>query len=47
MKIELMGVLQTVVMVIVAFLGAVIITKTLSKWLQWDKKQEEISQEEE
>ena len=46
MKIELMSVLQTVVMVIAAFLGAIIITKTLSKWLKWDKRQEDASKEE-
>jgi len=38
MKIELMQVLYTVVMVILAFLAAVVVTKTLSKWLKLDEK---------
>ncbi len=38
MKIELMHVLYTVVMVILAFLAAVVVTKTLSKWLKLDEK---------
>jgi NhaP-type Na+/H+ or K+/H+ antiporter len=38
MKIDLIQVLYTVVMVIIAFLGAIIITKTLSKWLKLDEK---------
>ncbi|SFZ98984.1 hypothetical protein MNB_SV-5-898 [hydrothermal vent metagenome] len=38
MNIDLMQTLYTVVMVIVAFLGAVIITKTISKYLKLDDK---------
>ena len=38
MKIELAQVLYTVIMVILAFLGAIVITKTLSKWLKLDEK---------
>jgi len=37
-KIELAQVLYTVIMVILAFLGAIVITKTLSKWLKLDEK---------
>jgi len=40
MKIDLMQILYTVVMVILAFLGAVVVTKTLSKWLKLDAKEE-------
>ena len=38
MKIELGHILYTVIMVVIAFLGAVIVTKTLSKWLKLDEK---------
>jgi len=38
MKIALGQILYTVIMVIVAFLGAVIVTKNLSKWLKLDEK---------
>ncbi len=41
MKIELGQILYTVIMVIIAFLGAVIVTKTLSKWLKLDEKSED------
>lgn len=41
MKIELGQILYTVIMVIIAFLGAVIVTKTLSKWLKLDEKPED------
>ncbi len=41
MKIELGHILYTVIMVIIAFLGAVIVTKTLSKWLKLGKKEDE------
>jgi ammonia channel protein AmtB len=40
MKIDLIQVLYTVVMVIIAFLGAIIITKTLSKWLKLEPEEE-------
>ncbi len=36
MKVELGHILYTVVMVILAFLGAVIITKTIAKWFKLD-----------
>jgi NhaP-type Na+/H+ or K+/H+ antiporter len=38
MKIDLLQVLYTVMMVIMAFLGAIVVTKTLSKWLKLDEK---------
>jgi len=38
MKIDLLHVLYTVVMVILAFLAAVVATKSLSKWLKLDKR---------
>ena len=38
MKIDLMQILYTVIMVILAFLAAVVVTKTLSKWLKLDEK---------
>ena len=41
MKIELMQVLYTVVMVILAFLAAIVITKTLSKWLKLEAEEED------
>jgi len=44
MKIDLLQILYTVIMVILAFLSAVIITKTLSKYLKLD---EEIDKKEE
>ena len=37
MKIALMDILQTVILVIGAFLGAIIITKTLAKWMKWSE----------
>jgi ammonia channel protein AmtB len=40
MKIDLIQVLYTVVMVIIVFLGAIIITKTLSKWLKLEPEEE-------
>lgn len=40
MKIELMQVLYTVIMVILAFLAAIVITKTLSKWLKLEDEEE-------
>jgi len=46
MKIELMQVLYTVVMVILAFWAAVVVTKTLSKWLKLNEKVQEQSEEE-
>ena len=42
MTINLMQILYTVVMVILAFLAAVVITKTLSKWLKLDEKDEAV-----
>ncbi len=39
MKVALGDILYTVIMVILAFLGAVIVTKTLSKWLKLDEKE--------
>ena len=41
MKIGLEQIFYTVIMVIVAFLGAVIVTNTLSKWLKLDGKTED------
>ena len=41
MKVALGDILYTVILVIIAFLGAVIITKTLSKWLKLEKKEDE------
>jgi ammonia channel protein AmtB len=41
MKIDLLQVLYTVTMVIIAFLGAIIVTKTLSKWLKLDAEEEQ------
>ncbi len=41
MKIDLIQILYTVVMVILAFLAAVAVTKTLSKWLKLDEKEDE------
>jgi len=41
MKIDLLEILYTVVMVILAFLAAVVVTKTLSKYLKLDDKIEE------
>ena len=38
MKIDLLQVLYTVLMVILAFLSAVVVTKTLSKYFNLDKK---------
>jgi hypothetical protein len=38
MKIDLLQVLYTVIMVILAFLGAIVVTKTLSKWMKLDEK---------
>ena len=46
MKIELMQVLYTVVMVILAFLAAIVITKTLSKWLKLEPENEDEREEE-
>jgi len=40
MKIDLLHALYTVVMVILAFLSAVVVTKTLSKWLKLDADEE-------
>ena len=40
MKIELGEILYTVIMVIIAFLGAIVVTKTLSRWLKLDEKRE-------
>jgi ammonia channel protein AmtB len=45
MKIDLIQVLYTVVMVIIAFLGAIIITKTLSKWLKLEPEEENETEE--
>ncbi len=44
MKIDLLHVLYTVIMVILAFLAAIVVTKTLSKWLKLDEKSEEEEQ---
>ena len=41
MKIELMQVLYTVVMVILAFLAAIVITKTFSRWLKFEPENED------
>jgi hypothetical protein len=41
MKIDLLHVLYMVIMVILAFLAAVVVTKSLSKWLKLDEKSEE------
>jgi ammonia channel protein AmtB len=41
MKIDLLQVLYTVVMVIMAFLGAIVVTKTLSKWLKLEVEEEQ------
>jgi len=38
MKIDLLQILYTVIMVILAFLSAVVVTKTLSKYLKLDEK---------
>jgi len=38
MNIDLMHILYTVVMLILAFFAAVVITKTLSKYLKLDEK---------
>jgi len=46
MKIDLLQVLYTVIMVILAFLAAIVVTKTLSRWLKLDAKVEDDSQEE-
>ena len=45
MKIDLIQVLYMVVMVIIAFLGAIIITKTLSKWLKLEPEEENETEE--
>ena len=41
MKIDLLQILYTVFMVILAFLAAVVVTKTLSKYLKLDEKDKE------
>ena len=41
MKIDLLQILYTVMMVILAFLAAVVVTKTLSKYLKLDEKIED------
>ena len=41
MTIALSKILYTVIVVIIAFLGAIIVTKTLSKWLKLDEKETE------
>ncbi len=46
MKIDLIQILYTVVMVILAFLAAVLVTKTLSKWLKLDEKANASEEEE-
>ena len=40
MKIDLLEILYTVVMVILAFLAAIVVTKTLSKYLKLDENEE-------
>jgi len=41
MKFDLMQILYTVIMLILAFFAAVVVTKTLSKYLKLDEKIEE------
>lgn len=41
MKIDLLQIFYTVLMVILAFLAAVVVTKTLSKYLKLDEREKE------
>ncbi|WP_294954935.1 hypothetical protein [Sulfurovum sp.] len=39
MKIDIMHALYTVSMILLAFVSAIVITKTLSRWLKLDEKE--------
>ena len=41
MNIDLVQILYKIIMIILAFLSAVVITKTLSKYMKWDDKMQQ------
>jgi len=41
MNIDLVQILYKIIMIILAFLAAVVITKTFSKYMKWDEKMQQ------
>jgi len=41
MKIDIMNMVYTVSMILLAFVSAIVVTKTISKWLKLDEKEKE------
>jgi len=41
MKIDMMNMIYTVSMIILAFVSAIVVTKSISKWLKLDEKTED------